>query len=208
MPKNQHSLFMGKTFSQENAMLFVEVTEMDLVKIGNFLSELRKEHGFTQEQLGEKLGVTNKTVSRWETGTYLPPADILIMLSELYSLTINEILSGQRLSAVEYQEEAEKKLEEVETIKKSQFEMLERISGYTQEQAKTYLLQRLDDELDHEKAMRIVAFEQRIKDECEDKARSHISLAIARLSAETVSEMTVSVVPLPIPLKICGSYRS
>ena len=92
---------------------------------------------------------------------------------------------------------AEEKLAEAEQIKKSQMDILERISGFTTEQAKEHLLHMLDNELDHEKAMRIVAFEQRIKDECEDKARSHISLAIARLSAETVSEMTVSVVPLP-----------
>ena len=92
---------------------------------------------------------------------------------------------------------AEEQLAEAESIKKSQLDILERISGFTTEQAKEHLLQVLDNELDHEKAMRIVAFEQRIKDECEDKARSHISLAIARLSAETVSEMTVSVVPLP-----------
>lgn len=112
---------------------------MDLVKIGNFLSELRKEHGFTQEQLGEKLGVTNKTVSRWETGTYLPPADILIMLSELYSLTINEILSGQRLNAVEYQEEAEKKL--VEVLKKNEnsaFTLKDRIEYFTKKWKKEH----------------------------------------------------------------------
>ncbi len=92
---------------------------------------------------------------------------------------------------------AEEKLAEAETIKKSQMDILERISGFTTEQAKEHLLKMLDNELDHEKAMRIVAAEQRIKDECEDKARGHIALAIARLSAETVSEMTVSVVPLP-----------
>ena len=47
---------------------------MDMISIGKFIAALRKEKGLTQEQLGEKLGVTNKTVSRWETGTYLPPA--------------------------------------------------------------------------------------------------------------------------------------
>lgn len=92
---------------------------------------------------------------------------------------------------------AEEKLAEAEALKKNQMDILERISGFTTEQAKEHLLRMLDTELDHEKAMRIVAFEQKIKDECDDKARSHIALAIARLSAETVSEMTVSVVPLP-----------
>ena len=71
---------------------------MDMIKIGEFLAKLRKEQGWTQEQLGEKLGVTNKTVSRWEKGNYLPPVEMLQMMSEVYGLTINEILSGERLT--------------------------------------------------------------------------------------------------------------
>ena len=60
---------------------------MDTVKMGKFLKELRKEKGLTQEQLGEKIGVTNKTVSRWENGNYIPPAECLairLTLSHLY----------------------------------------------------------------------------------------------------------------------------
>lgn len=72
---------------------------MDTVQIGKFLSELRREHHLTQEQLGEKLGVTNKTVSRWETGSYMPPADMLLTLSGFYGISINEILSGKRITA-------------------------------------------------------------------------------------------------------------
>ena len=49
---------------------------MDMVKMGCFLAELRKQHNLTQAELGEKLGVTNKTVSRWETGNYMPPVEI------------------------------------------------------------------------------------------------------------------------------------
>ena len=93
--------------------------------------------------------------------------------------------------------EAEAKLAEVETIKKSQFEMLERISGYTVEQAKAYLLQQLELELSHEKSLKIMEFEQQLKDESDKKARNIISLAIQRLAAEHVCEATVSVVPLP-----------
>ena len=70
---------------------------MNLVQIGKFIATLRKEQGLTQEQLGEKIGVTNKTVSRWETGTYLPPADALLSMSMLFDVSINEILSGKRL---------------------------------------------------------------------------------------------------------------
>ena len=54
---------------------------MDMVKMGSFLAELRKEHSLTQAELGDKLGVTNKTISRWETGNYMPPVE---MLEELF----------------------------------------------------------------------------------------------------------------------------
>lgn len=57
---------------------------MDLLQIGKFIAELRKEQKFTQEQLGEKMGVTNKTVSRWENGNYLPSADMLLAMSRLF----------------------------------------------------------------------------------------------------------------------------
>ena len=93
--------------------------------------------------------------------------------------------------------DVDNRLLEVEQVKKSQFEMLERISGYTQEQAKNYLLQKLDDELDHEKATKIMDFEQQLKDESDKRARNIISLAIQRLAADHVAEATVSVVPLP-----------
>ncbi len=95
------------------------------------------------------------------------------------------------------QREAEKKLEEIETVKKSQFEMLERISGYSVEQAKAYLLEQLDSELAREKSMKIMDYEQQLKDESDKKARNIISLAIQRLAADHVTEATVSVVALP-----------
>ena len=91
----------------------------------------------------------------------------------------------------------EEKLEEADRIKKSQLEMLERISEFSKEQAKEYLLKSLEDELVHEKAVKISGFETQLKEECEDKARQYISLAIARCAADQVSETAVSVVPLP-----------
>lgn len=93
--------------------------------------------------------------------------------------------------------DADAKLEEIEKIKSSQFEMLERISGYTAEQAKSYLLSQLDSELTHEKAAKIMEYEQRLKEEADAKARNIITLAIQRLAADQVAEATVSVVPLP-----------
>ena len=92
---------------------------------------------------------------------------------------------------------ADERLEEAENIKKSQFEILERISGLTAEQAKEYILNNLDNELVHEKAVKVIDFEQRTREESEKKAREIISLAIQRVAADHVSESTVSVVPLP-----------
>ncbi|MBR3845867.1 MAG: helix-turn-helix transcriptional regulator [Clostridia bacterium] len=69
---------------------------MDVVKFGSFLKKLRKEHGLTQEELAEKLGVTNRTVSRWETGTNIPDVDVLIYLSELYQVDLKELLDGEK----------------------------------------------------------------------------------------------------------------
>ena len=93
--------------------------------------------------------------------------------------------------------QAEEKLNEAERIKNSQIENLERISGLTAEQAKEQLLESLDDELTHERAVRITNYEQQLKEECEAKAREYISLAISRCAADQVSEATVSVVTLP-----------
>ena len=93
--------------------------------------------------------------------------------------------------------EAEDRLAEAEGVKKQQFELLEKISGYTADQAKDYLLQNLENELTHEKAVRISQMEARLKDEADQKAREIISGAIQRCASDYVSEVTVSVVPLP-----------
>lgn len=97
---------------------------MDTEKIGKFLAELRREKKLTQEQLGEIVGVTNKTVSRWENGNYLPPVEMLQALSEYYSVSINEILSGERLSSDEYVEKSEENLKSV--LRKSSFTLEEK----------------------------------------------------------------------------------
>ncbi len=92
---------------------------------------------------------------------------------------------------------AEEKLEEAEALKRDQMNVLERISEFSREQAKEYILNTMENELVHEKAMKITAYEQNLKDECEEKARNYISLAIAKCAADQVSETAVSVVPLP-----------
>ena len=92
---------------------------------------------------------------------------------------------------------ADEKVAEAERIKASQLDMLEKISEFSKEQAKEYLLSNLEGELVHEKAVRIANYESQIKEECDAKARQYISLAIARCAADQVSETAVSVVPLP-----------
>ena len=108
-----------------------------------------------------------------------------------------EALEAKEEALNEKVKTADKKLEEVEKIKKSQFDMLEKISGYTKEQAKTLLLQNLDEELTHDKAVKIMDFEQRTKDEQDALAREIISTAIQRCAADQAAEATVSVVTLP-----------
>ena len=97
---------------------------MDMVKMGSFLAELRKERNLTQAELGEKLGVTNKTISRWETGNYMPSVEMLEELSTMYGMTINELLSGKKLSTEEYKEMAETNIKE--TLKESTFSLKEK----------------------------------------------------------------------------------
>lgn len=83
---------------------------MDMTKMGAFLQELRREHGLTQEQLGERLHVSSKTISRWETGAYMPPVEMLLELSALYGLSINELVAGERLSPESLPQAAEENL--------------------------------------------------------------------------------------------------
>ncbi len=92
---------------------------------------------------------------------------------------------------------ADAKMEEVEVLKRSQLEMLEKVSGYSKEQAKALLMQELDEQLTHEKALKIMDFEQRTRDESDNLARDIISCAIQRCAADHAAEATVSVVALP-----------
>ncbi len=92
---------------------------------------------------------------------------------------------------------ADTRIEEVEMLKRSQLEMLEKISGYSKEQAKVLLLQELEEQLTHEKAVKILEFEQKTRDESDNLAREIISGAIQRCAADHAAEATVSVVALP-----------
>ena len=89
------------------------------------------------------------------------------------------------------------KYREAEVIKKNQFDMLEKISGLTKKQAKDFLLEALQDELVHEKAVRISMYEQKLKEECHKKAQNILSMAIQKCTCDYVSDSTIAVVPLP-----------
>ncbi len=81
---------------------------MDTKKIGAFIAMNRKKKGYTQEQLAEKLGVTNKTISRWENGHYMPDLSLLEPLSKELDITLNELLAGEEIvkeEAMEYSEQ-------------------------------------------------------------------------------------------------------
>ena len=93
--------------------------------------------------------------------------------------------------------EADKEQEEIKLIKRSQTEMLERISGFTAEEAKNYLIAQLESEVTHEAALKIKEIEARAKDEADQRAKEIVATAIQRCAADHVSEITVSVVPLP-----------
>lgn len=89
-------------------MIFAEVDEMNQVKIGKYIACLRKEAGLTQEKLGEKLGVTNKTVSRWENGNYMPDIEMFGLLAKEFNVTVNDLLAGEKTAETElYQKEDE-----------------------------------------------------------------------------------------------------
>ena len=91
----------------------------------------------------------------------------------------------------------DKENEEIQLIKRSQTEMLERISGFTAEEAKKYLLEQVESEVTHEAAMKIKEIEAHAKEEADQKAREIVATAIQRCAADHVAEITVSVVPLP-----------
>ena len=111
----------------------------------------------------------------------------------------------KKVAALEQKEEeqrqraelVEARLDELEQLKLRQMEKLESIAALTQEDAKQLLLNRLDQELTHEKAMRVSAYEANLKDQCDNMAKELIGQAIARCAADHSSEATVSVVPLP-----------
>lgn len=98
---------------------------MDQKKVGSFLRELRKEKQLTQEQLAERLGVTNRSVSRWETGSDMPDLSILVELADFYDVDIRDIIDGERKG---------------EDMNKEEKERLQLVADYAETEKNTLLM--------------------------------------------------------------------
>lgn len=118
----------GRFLFGKRVILSLEVIKMDQIKTGKFIATLRKEKDLTQEQLGEKLGVTNKTISRWENGNYMLDIEMLSLLSKEFDVSINELISGERLLLDDFKKAADNNL--VTALNNSIFTLKERIAFF------------------------------------------------------------------------------
>lgn len=83
---------------------------MDQIKIGRFIAQIRKEKGMTQRQLSEKLGISDKTVSKWECGNGLPEVSLMLPLCDILGISVNELLSGEIIKDIDYKMKAEENM--------------------------------------------------------------------------------------------------
>lgn len=91
---------------------------MDLIKIGKFIAECRKKNNLTQMQLAEKLNITDRAVSKWETGKTLPDSSIMLALCDILNITVNDLLSGEVITVDNYNKELENNL--IEMVKQKE----------------------------------------------------------------------------------------
>lgn len=91
---------------------------MDQIIIGRFVAQERKRKGYTQKQLSEKLGISDKTVSKWERGNGFPEVSLLLPLCRELDITVNELLVGERVSEEDYRKKAEENM--VNLVKEAQ----------------------------------------------------------------------------------------
>lgn len=126
--KNTFRCLWGRFLFGKRVILSLEVIKMDQIKTGKFIATLRKEKELTQEQLGEKLGVTNKTISRWENGNYMPDIEMLSLLSKEFDVSINELISGERLLLDDFKKAADNNL--VTALNNSTLTLKEKIAFF------------------------------------------------------------------------------
>lgn len=91
---------------------------MDQIKIGKFIAEERKAKKYTQRELADKLSISDKTISKWERGNGFPEVSLLLPLCNELEITVNELLSGERLQAMDYKKKAEENM--VNLVKEAQ----------------------------------------------------------------------------------------
>lgn len=93
-------------------------TIMKQIEVGAFITQCRKEKKLTQAQLAEKLNITDRAVSKWETGKSMPDSSIMLELCEILGITVNELLMGEREKRESYEEKGDENLDTIDTIKK------------------------------------------------------------------------------------------
>lgn len=101
---------------------------MDQIKIGKFIASMRKSQGLSQKQLAEQLGVTDKTISKWETGNRMPDASILLKLSKELQVDVNELLAGEQFLSEEFSSE--------EYVKKSESNIVNLVDELNEKEKK------------------------------------------------------------------------
>lgn len=110
---------------------------MNQEKIGKFIARLRKEKNMTQQDLADKLGVTDRAVSNWENGRRLPDYSLLSNLCELLSISINELFAGQKISNEDYKKVADNNL--LYALENSSFTLKEKINFYKKKWKKEHI---------------------------------------------------------------------
>lgn len=112
LPVLRDSTVCGFIFWQVCGMILMKGGQqtMDQIKTGKFIAQMRKEKGFTQSQLADKLFISNKTISKWETGKGLPEVSLMLPLCEVLGINVNELLTGEKIPIAEYKEKAEENM--------------------------------------------------------------------------------------------------
>ncbi len=192
--------FVGSAYRKKSAEKFIGSAEEEAKRILNDAmktAETRKKETLLEakDEIHQLRQETEKDLRERRSEVQRQEHRLLQREESLDRKTDN--LEAKEEKLAQRTKEIESKLEECEVLKKSQMEMLEKISGYSKEQAKAYLLEVLEGELTHEKALRIQEFERQEKEESAEIAKNIIGHAIQRCAADHSSEMTVSVVALP-----------
>ncbi len=120
---------------------------MDQIKTGKLIALLRRQAGLTQEELGERIGVSNKTVSRWENGNYMPDIEMLQLLAKEFNVSINELLAGEKVSGKQFLKMADANITatskaDAKTSANDEAKEGEKTSAFTFEDRKVYFIRK------------------------------------------------------------------